>query len=241
MTKIILDGQNNVCYNDIINYRIFIFFGTILSPEIRNKKGGKMLLGEVAEVRTGLVLSRKKAPEGATVKIEYKALNLKCVMQEGYLNLENIEEYNATERLKPEYLTNINDILVRLSAPYTAVFIADSSQCGYVIPSHFAIVRADETKSAPEYLNWFLKRDVVKQNIMRNVSGSTAFGTISSGFIANLEIRDIPIAEQKMIGDILLLAEKEQELLRKLADNKAAYSKAIVNEIYDRIKRGNKR
>ena len=55
-----------------------------------------MLLGEVSEVRTGLVLSRKKAADNAKVKIEYKALNLKCVMPEGYLNLENTEEYNAT-------------------------------------------------------------------------------------------------------------------------------------------------
>ena len=199
-----------------------------------------MLLGEVAEVRTGLVLSRKKAPDDANFKTKYKALNLKCIMPEGYLHLENTEEYNSIERLKPEYLTNINDILVRLSAPYTVVFITDTSQCGYVIPSHFAIVRANETRSAPEYLNWFLKRDTVKQKIMQNVSGSTAFGTISSGFIANLEMRDIPIAEQKVVGNILLLAEKEQELLYKLAEAKAIYSKTVVNEIYDKIKRGNK-
>ena len=211
-----------------------------MSQKYQNKTGDEMLLGEVAEVRTGLVLSRKKAPDDAKVKIEYKSLNLKCIMPEGYLNLENTEDFVAAERLKPEYLTNMNDILVRLSAPYTVIFITDTSQCGYVIPSHFAIVRADDKKLAPEYLNWFLKRDIVKQKIMQNVSGSTAFGTISSGFIANLEMRDIPITEQKVVGNILLLAEKEQELLYKLAEAKAIYSKAIVNEIYDKIKRGNK-
>ena len=100
-----------------------------------------MLLGEVTEVRTGLVLSRKKAPDDAKVKIKYKALNLKCVMPEGYLNLEYAEEFVVKERLKPEYITKINDILVRLSAPYTVVFITETSQCGYVIPSHFAITR----------------------------------------------------------------------------------------------------
>lgn len=198
-----------------------------------------MLLGEVAEVRTGMVLSRKKAPDDAKEKIKYRALNLKCVMPEGYLNLEYAEEFIAKERLKSEYLTNANDILVRLSTPYTVIFITDTSQCGYVIPSHFAIVRADSKKSAPEYLNWFLKRDAVKQKIIQNVSGSTAFGTISSGFIANLKIRDIPISEQKTLGNMLFLAEKEQELLHKLAAAKALYSKAIVNKIYDRIKRGN--
>jgi len=216
------------------------FFDTHMSQKSQNKKGDKMLLGEVAEVRTGLVLSRKKWTDDAKEKVKYNALNLKCVAPEGYLALDDSEEYFAKERLNPDYLTKANDILVRLSAPYTVIFITDTSQCGYVIPSHFAIVRADETRSAPEYLNWFLKRDSVKQKIIQNVSGSTAFGTISSGFIANLEMRDIPIAEQKVVGNILLLAEKEQELLYKLAEAKATYSKAIANKIYDKIKRGKK-
>jgi len=43
-----------------------------------------MLLGEVAEVRTGMVLSRKKAPDDAKVKIEYKSLNLKCIRQHNF-------------------------------------------------------------------------------------------------------------------------------------------------------------
>lgn len=199
-----------------------------------------MLLNEVAEIRTGLVLSRKKATKNDKIKIKYKALNLKCIMSEGYLDLNDTEEYYSTEHLKPEYLTKEKDILVRLSAPYTVVYITEPKQCGYVIPSHFAIVRADEEKAAPEYINWFLKRDSVKQKIMQNVSGSTAFGTISSGFIANLKIRNIPISEQKTLGNMLLLAEKEQELLHRLANTKALYNKAIVNKIYDIIKEGKK-
>lgn len=208
--------------------------------KLQYKKGDKMLLGDVAEVRTGLVLSRKKASDDIDVKFEYKALNLRCVVSEGYLDLDDAEEYYSTERLKSEYLTREKDILVRLSSPYTVVYITEQKQCGYVIPSHFAIVRAVESKAAPEYLNWFLKRDAVRQKIIQNVSGSTAFGTISSGFIAGLKIRDIPIAQQKTLGTMLLLAEREQELLHKLSVAKALYSKAVVNEIYDRIKRGNK-
>lgn len=211
----------------------------IKSQKIQNKKGDKMLLCEVAEVRTGLVLSRKKALDDDVEKIRYKALNLKCIMNDGYLDIESSEEYYAKERLKKEYFTSLGDVLVRLSAPYTVVLINDTSKCGYVIPSHFAIVRADMTRSVPEYLNWFLKRDFVKQKIMQNVSGSTAFGTISSGFIANLKVRDIPISQQKILGDILLLAEKEQELLHQLAEAKAVYSRAVVNEVYDKFKRGN--
>ena len=233
-----LDILDNVWYTDNINYWR-LFFKKNMLPKLQYKKGDKMLLGDVAEVRTGLVLSRKKAQNNDETKFKYNALNLRCAVSEGYLDLDDAEEYYSTEPLKSEYLTREKDILVRLSAPYTVVFITSLKQCGYVIPSHFAIVRSDKTKAAPEYLNWFLKRDAVKQKIIQNVSGSTAFGTISSGFIDNLKIRDIPISEQKTLGNMLLLAEKEQELLHKLAAAKALYSKAIVNKIYDRIKRGN--
>lgn len=233
-----LDILDNVWYTDNINYWR-LFFKKNMLPKLQYKKGDKMLLGDVSEVRTGLVLSRKKAQDNDETKFKYNALNLRCAVSEGYLDLDDAEEYYSTEPLKSEYLTREKDILVRLSAPYTVVFITSPKQCGYVIPSHFAIVRSDETKAAPEYLNWFLKRDAVKQKIIQNVSGSTAFGTISSGFIANLKIRDISISEQKTLGNMLLFAEKEQELLHKLAAAKALYSKAIVNKIYDRMKRGN--
>ena len=45
-------------------------------PKLQYKKGDEMLLGDVAEVRTGLVLSRKKAQSDAEVKLKYNALNL---------------------------------------------------------------------------------------------------------------------------------------------------------------------
>lgn len=203
------------------------------------EKGDMMYLADVAEVRTGLVLSRKKANDEDLLQYEYKALNLKCMMPDGYLVLENSEVFISNEKIKPDFLTQRNDVLVRLSNPYTAVYITEEAQCGYVIPSHFAIIRAYENLAVPEYINWFLKRDTIKQKITQNGSGSTAFGTISSGFLASLEMRDMPISEQMIIGKLLLLAEKEQELLYRLAENKAKYNKMMINTIYDRIKRGN--
>lgn len=203
-------------------------------------KGDKMLLSELAEIRTGLVLARKKAKDSDLTKIKYNVLNLKCIMNEGYLDLKQSEEIEMKERLNPEYLTQKNDILIRLSSPYTVIYITDEKQYGYVIPSHFAIVRTDEKKTASEYIYWFLKRDFIYQKIIKNISGNTAFGTISSGFFANLTIRNLPFEKQKTIGTYLLLADKEQKLLKSLAKQKELLNKAVTNRIYETIKRGNK-
>jgi restriction endonuclease S subunit len=75
--------------------------------------------------------------------------------------------------------------------------------------------------------------------MMQNSSGSTAFGTISSGLIASLPITLLPLHEQRIIGDLLRLSEREQELLNKLAEEKKTYNTLLLNQIYDNMKRGN--
>ena len=194
-----------------------------------------MRLDEVATVRTGAVIGRKKAVEGALSSFCYKMLNLKCIAAEGYIDLDFAEEYRAKEELKAELFTQKGDVLIRLSFPYTSVLIDDNSY-GLVVPSHFAIVRANCKKALPEYILWFLRRESTYQQILQNSSGSTTFGTISSGFIASLNIRNLPMQKQQALGQLLLLSNKEQELLYRLAKEKAVFSKEELNIIYDKFK-----
>lgn len=198
-----------------------------------------MLLRRLAEIRTGLVIARKKAGITDLSRIKYKVLNLKCVTDDGFLDLNNADSIELRERLNLEYLTQKNDILIRLSSPYTAVYITDEAQCGYVIPSHFAIVRTDGKQIAAEYIYCFLQRDFVSQSIKQNISGSTAFGTISSGFFANLNVPVLPIEKQKKIGGYMLLAKREQRLLKELARQRELLNKAINEKIHETIKRSN--
>ena len=199
-----------------------------------------MTIGDIAVVRTGLVTARKKKDISSLRIYEYRLLNLKCIASEGYIEKAYIEPYELSEELKGDYLTRMGDILVRLSAPYTAVLIDQPALCGIVVPSHFAIVRVDDRYAVPEYIFWSLRRDKNRLTMMQNSSGSSAFGTISSGLIASLPITLLPLHEQQIIGDLLRLSEREQELLNKLAEEKKIYSTLLLNQIYDNMKkRGN--
>ena len=198
-----------------------------------------MTIGEIAVVRTGLVTARKKKLVASLQTYEYRLLNLKCIVEEGRIDKSNIESYELSEELKEDYLTRMGDILVRLSVPYTAVLIDQPDLCGIVVPSHFAIIRVDNRYAVPEYVFWSLRRDKNRITMMQNSSGSTAFGTISSGLIASLPITLLPLHEQQIIGDLLRLSEREQELLNKLAEEKKTYSTLLLNQIYDNMKRGN--
>ena len=200
-----------------------------------------MIISDIAVVRTGLVTARKKKRADGSKSFEYALLNLKCISPEGYIDSTQLESYEIAEELKDEYLTRRGDILVRLSTPYTAVFIDRRELCGLVIPSHFAIIRADRRYAMPEYILWTLRRDKNRIAMMQNSSGSATFGTISSGLIASLPITLLPLSEQQILGNLMILSEREQELLDKLSAEKKKYNTLLLNKIYDNMKRGNKK
>ena len=199
-----------------------------------------MTINDIAVVRTGLVTARKKKDAASLGTYKYQLLNLRCIANEGYIDKDYIEPYELSEELKDDYLTRMGDILIRLSAPYTAVLINKPELCGIVVPSHFAIIRVDERYALPGYVFWVLRREKNKITMMQNSSGSTAFGTISSGLISSLPITLLPLHEQQIIGELLRLSEREQELLQKLSEEKKTYNTLLLNQIYDNMKRGNK-
>ena len=199
-----------------------------------------MTINDIAVVRTGLVTARKKKDAALLGTYKYQLLNLRCIANEGYIDKNYIEPYELSEELKDDYLTRMGDILIRLSAPYTAVLINKPELCGIVVPSHFAIIRVDERYALPGYVFWVLRREKNKITMMQNSSGSTAFGTISSGLISSLPITLLPLHEQQIIGELLCLSEREQELLQKLSEEKKTYNTLLLNQIYDNMKRGNK-
>lgn len=199
-----------------------------------------MTINDIAVARTGLVTARKKKDAASLGTYKYQLLNLRCIANEGYIDKNYIEPYELSEELKDDYLTRMGDILIRLSAPYTAVLINKPELCGIVVPSHFAIIRVDERYALPGYVFWVLRREKNKITMMQNSSGSTAFGTISSGLISSLPITLLPLHEQQIIGELLCLSEREQELLQKLSKEKKTYNTLLLNQIYDNMKRGNK-
>jgi restriction endonuclease S subunit len=85
-------------------------------------------------------------------------------------------------------------VLFRLSAPYTAVCIIDDF-INLLILSHFSVIRTDTERLDPIYLEWWLNRH--KTLFYKMASGVTMMGTISSGFVAALEIDLISFENQK--------------------------------------------
>ena len=189
-----------------------------------------MILSDVASIRTGLVAARKQAREtDGSAAWAYRLLSLRCVGASGVLDVGLAEPYLSKEVLKPDFLTRRDDILLRLSAPYTATLV-DSGSEDYVVPSHFAIIRVDKSKADPGYVLWALRQPSTLKRIYQNVSGLVAFGTIGSNFLGGLPIGDCPLGKQRTVGALLQLSEKEQALLSELTKAKAELGRLALRK-----------
>lgn len=197
--------------------------------------GNRLRLDELVSVKTGLVLARKQAKHPSDVIAKYRQLNLKAIDSKGYIDVDYLEDFSASERLKVEYLTQLGDVIVRLTTPYTAVLI-DGNFTGIVIPSHFVVIRTRGKKILPEYLYWLLNTEKVKASILQNIS-SAMIGTVKPASYANMEIELLTIEEQRKISELNFLAKKEIHLLGCLIEQKQLYYKEAIDKVQNEMRR----
>lgn len=194
-----------------------------------------MKLGNIATVRSGLVLSRKQAREPSDIR--YPLLNLRSINPGGYIEADQLDVFVAAEYLSPEYLSQVGDVIVRLTAPYTAILV-DKVTAGMVISSNFVIIRADRRELLPEYLFWLINTPKIKRSIYENTS-SNMLGAIKAKYFSDFEVPSLPIAKQQQIAVMNELVLKETKLLRQLADEKERYYRLLIDRAYKEMKRGN--
>lgn len=188
-----------------------------------------MKLGDIAQIKTGLVLSRKKADLEYNVKASYKLLSLKNVSEEGIIIDETFDEFISKDTLDSRYFTSEEDILIRLSEPYTAVYIS-SEHSGLLIPSYFAIIKVKDHSILPQYLAWYLNTNYVKFELERSQFG-TRIPSTNQNAIKNIPIEVTPISKQKLLVELYQLHQREKLLNKKLMFEKERLFKGMTQQL----------
>lgn len=188
-----------------------------------------MRLKDVSIIRTGLVTARKKASAVDSEIISYKAVTLKSFNTNGSLIVDNLDTFVSKEKIKETYLTQTNDVLIRLREPNIAVFI-DTDNSGLVIPSFVASLRVDETKVCSKFLTYYLNSTTAKRALNNFITG-TAINMIKTKELEDLQIKLPSLEEQKKIVEFLDLTNKEIDLLRSLKNEKEKYYSEVFNNI----------
>jgi len=188
-----------------------------------------MKLKNIAEVKSGLVLSRKKAKVEFEIKRKYKLITLNNVEDYGFFNNDPFEIFESNEVLDEQYFTKTGDILFRLSYPNTAVHV-NTEQEGLLVPAYFAIISPYTNEFMSEYIAWYLNSNETKRELLKSQVG-TVIPSTNKNTLGSLNIKHIPLEKQNLIVKIQRLHFKEKRLLNQLITEKERLYKGIENHV----------
>lgn len=187
-----------------------------------------MLLKEIAEIRTGLVTSRKKNEWGLN-SFKYKQITLKSFHESGEFLSNFCDEIDLKEEIEKEFMTQKGDVLVRLREPNIAICIKNEEKI--LIPSLFAIVRLKKgIDILPEYLTMILNSNYVKKQYEKDLAGSSII-TLKTSVLSEIIIPIIDIEKQRKKVTLDELYQREVKLFEKLIELKKLKYKAEINKI----------
>ena len=195
-------------------------------------KNKKVSLSELASIRSGLVLSRKRSQEERGEM--YALLTLRSVKKDGELDMSATDRYVSVGVLPNTYQTSVGDVIVRLTWPYSAVLI-DEQKAGMLVSSHFVIIRPDRERLNSGYLHWILNRPAMHRRIYENTSANM-LNAVRPQFFSELKISLPPMVEQRKIAKLQTLHHREQFLMKMLMKERSQLAQLLTENIYNTTK-----
>ena len=187
-----------------------------------------MKLKQLADIRTGLVLSRKKGDTHDDMYYTYKVVTLKAFNESGSLTYENLDTFVSNEKLSNTYLTKKGDLLIRLREPNHAILI-DETTAGLVVPSLIAHIKFKEPVNK-EFLTYYLNKKTTQKKLQKEAKGTT-ISMINTKNLADLELHLPTQVKQEQAVSLLQLANREITLLETLKMQKVDYKNQILDMI----------
>ncbi|MDY0402425.1 restriction endonuclease subunit S [Sulfurovum sp.] len=190
-----------------------------------------MKLNELANIRVGLPLIRKKGDIHDDVFYRYQVITLKAFSSSGFLLLNELDEFIASEELSANYIAEEGDVLVRLREPNLAVYI-DQYSAGLIVPALMAIVKPKKDMNS-KYLTYFINSNSAQRQLKKELQGTT-IPMLKTSELADLKVTIPSIETQDKIVSVLDLVNKELELLEELKNMKTQFKNEILDTILQR-------
>ena len=186
-------------------------------------------LSKIAEIKTGLVLSRKKAEAHSPFEYLYKVVSLKSFSENTVFEDSFVDEFISNEQINEDYKVSQGDILLRLREPNFAVYI-DKECSDLVYTSLMVRIRVKSDNFDPHFVAHYLNSSAVKKALAPDISG-TAIAMISVASINNLKVPLINLQTQNKIVKYLNLVRQESEILQNLVAQKQKHNKSIFENL----------
>ena len=190
----------------------------------------KHKIGEISKITSGLLTSRKLNKVEEIEKGEiYKQLNLKSTIQTGTIDLSEVDEFNSKEKIDSKYITQVDDIIMRLTNPNNSILITEKEK-DILITSLFVKIRVDSNIIYPKYLLAFLNSSRMRAEIKGKASG-TMTQIINIPKIRDIIVEVPSMEKQKQIGELYYNMNKKISLLKEQISLNMDIYDSIINEI----------
>ena len=157
----------------------------------------KIKLNDISEIKTGLVLNRKKADTSKEQKLYYSVVSLKSFNEDAIYDNTFADEFISNEQIKEDYQVKQGDILLRLREPNFSVYI-DKDYENLIYPSLMVRVKIQDNRFDPHFIAHYLNSNIVKKALASEVSGTT-IPMIKVADVNEIKIPLINLDKQKNI------------------------------------------
>lgn len=169
-----------------------------------------MKLEKLVQFSSGLMVSRKKEENA---KESYQVINLATVTNAGEVDLKKCDLLKTSKDIS-KYLVKTGDVIIKLSPPYDAFCITDKMG-NYILSHYYCKLEIKSNNILPEFLSWYLNSKYSKQFFQLFSKGNT-IRRLPINRLKGIDIKVIPIKDQKNIVEMNKLVKREKKLLRQL-------------------------
>lgn len=170
-------------------------------------------LKNLASFHSGLQLSRVQHQED-NEGFSYKVIRISDFGNFGTLKLENIEQITFSKPIPKSNLTQEGDVLVRLKAPLSAVYIT-KDYAGCVFSSVMAVIQTNPSKLSSQYLAYYLNSSMPQGYFQERSTNGTMMSFLRLIDLKELEIYLPSVEQQKKIVQFIRESNKKIALLQE--------------------------
>jgi len=186
-------------------------------------------LKDIADISSGLVLSRLKSAKSVDTNIDKKYYYIpQKALSYNYLDDSKFEPLFLDEIIEKRYLARCKDIIMKLTPPYDAAII-DFQREDVLIPSNFAIIRT-KNDFISVFLYYILNGNNVRKQIKRLVEGSN-IPVIKINHLRDIQIKNVNRYKQIKYSQLFNLLDYRSELL----DRKREIEETLKNDILSKL------
>lgn len=191
-----------------------------------------MKLGDIAEMRTGIVVSSFNSNIVEDNQEKYKVLNLSSIDEYNRIDVQKMEELQVDYEKIKDCLTKKGDILIRQSHPFTVLVIDE--EVDLIVPSTFLIIRIENNNYDKGFIGWYLSTNKIKNNFIKHQIGSTQ-PTINKKIVSAIDLPRVDIKKQLQISSLATLLIRRSKKINKLLEEVEKENELITKLLVEKI------